>query len=83
MPTYKYEAKNGGGKVTTGVLVAVSYTGPACARAWWRRVEAEADRLVARAGFAGQLEFAVRSADEPGAIDRVERIRRARDAAAG
>ena len=63
--------------VTTGVLVAVSYTGPACARAWRRRVEAAADRLVARAGLAGQLEFAVRSADEPGSIDRVERIRRA------
>jgi hypothetical protein len=67
--------------VTTGVLVAVSYTGPACARAWRRRVEAAADGLVARAGLAGQLEFAVRSADEPGSIDRVERIRRtARDA---
>lgn len=63
--------------VTTGVLVAVSYTGPACARAWRRRVEAAADGLVARAGLAGQLEFAVRSADEPGSIDRVERIRRA------
>lgn len=63
--------------VTTGVLVAVSYTGPAFARAWRRRVEAAADGLVARAGLAGHLEFAVRSADEPGSIDRVERIRRA------
>jgi hypothetical protein len=68
--------------VTTGVLVAVSYTGPACSRAWRRRVEAAADGLVARAGLAGQLEFAVRSADEPGSIDRVDRIRRARAAAA-
>lgn len=68
--------------VTTGVLVAVSYTGPACARTWRRRVEAGADELVARAGLAGHLEFAVRSADEPGSIDRVERIHRVGAAAA-
>lgn len=68
--------------VTTGVLVAVSYTGPVCARAWRRRVEAQADELVSQAGLAGQLEFAVRSADEPGSIDRVERIRRVGSAAA-
>ena len=62
--------------VTTGALIAVSYTGPACARAWRRRVEAAADRSVARAGLGDQLEFAVRTAYEPGSIDRVERIRR-------
>lgn len=68
--------------VTTGVLMTVSYSGPACARAWRRRVEAAADRCVAQAGLGDQLEFAVRSADEPGSIDRVERIRRAvKDAA--
>ncbi|MGY2872865.1 hypothetical protein ACVW00_000055 [Marmoricola sp. URHA0025 HA25] len=61
--------------VTTGTLIAVSYTGPACARAWRRRVEAAADRWVARAGLGDQLEFAVRSACEPGSFDRVERIR--------
>jgi hypothetical protein len=61
--------------VTTGVLIAVSYSGPACARAWRRRVEVDSDRLVATAGLADQLEFAVRSADEPGSIDRVHRIR--------
>lgn len=69
--------------VTTGVLMTVSYTGPACARALRRRVEAAADQAVTRAGLGDQLEFAVRSADEPGSIDRVERIRRAaKDAAA-
>jgi hypothetical protein len=62
--------------VTTGALISASYTGPACARAWRRRVEADADRLVASAGLGEQLEFAVRSADEPGAVDRIERIRR-------
>jgi hypothetical protein len=65
--------------VTTGTLGAVSYTGPACARAWRRRVEAAADRWVARAGLGDHLEFAVRSADEPGSIDRVERLRRFHD----
>jgi len=69
--------------VTTGVLMTVSYSGPACTRAWRRRVEVAADRCVVQAGLGDQLEFAVRSADEPGSIDRVERIRRtARDAAA-
>lgn len=63
--------------ITTGLLVTVSYSGPACSRAWHRRVERDADRLVAAAGLARQLEFAVRSADEPGCVDRLERIRRA------
>jgi len=61
--------------VTTGMLVAVSYTGPACARAWRRRVEVDADRAVATSGFGEQLAFAVRSADEAGCVDRVHRIR--------
>lgn len=68
--------------VTTGALITVSYSGPACARAWRRRVEAAADRCVARAGLGELLEFAVRSADEPGSIDRVDRIRRAANDAA-
>lgn len=68
--------------ITTGVLIAVSYSGPACGRAWRRRVEAAADGLVARQGLGEQLEFAVRSADEAGSIDRVDRIRRATRAAA-
>jgi len=63
--------------ITTGLLITVSYTGPACARAWRRLVEADADRTVVRAGLGEQLEYAVRSADEPGSIDRVERIRQA------
>jgi len=62
---------------TTGVMTGVSYFGPACGRAWRRRVEVDADWLVAAAGLADQLEFAVRSADEPGSIDRVQRMRRA------
>ena len=68
--------------VTTGVLIAMSYSGPTCARAWRRRVEVDADLATARAGLRHQLEFAVRSADEPGSIDRVERIRCATAAAA-
>jgi len=60
--------------VTTGALVAVSYSSPACARAWRRRVEVAADRLVATAGLGEQLAFAVRSADEPGCVGRVHRI---------
>lgn len=63
--------------VTTGLLITVSYSAPACARAWRRRVEVAADQIVATAGLGDQLEFAVRSADEAGSIDRVERIRRA------
>lgn len=63
--------------VTTGVLMAVSYTGPACARAWRRRVEAAADRVVASAGLGEELVFAVRSADEAGSVDRIHRIRTA------
>jgi hypothetical protein len=63
--------------VTTGALMAVSYTAPACARAWRRRVEVEADRLVATAGLGERLVFAVRSADEAGCVDRVHRIRKA------
>ena len=63
--------------VTTGVLIAVSYCGPACARTWRRRVEAASDRLVARAGLGEQLAYAVRSADEPGCVDRVNRIQAA------
>jgi hypothetical protein len=55
---------------------SVSYAGPACARAWRRRIEAAADRWVARAGLGDQLEFAVRSACEPGSIDRVEQVHR-------
>lgn len=46
--------------VTTGVLVAVSYTGPACARAWRGRVEQAADQAVVAAGLGEQLAFAVR-----------------------
>ena len=68
--------------VTTGVMIAVSYSAPACARAWRRRSEAAADELVASQGLGEHLEFAVRSADEPGSIDRVDRIRRAALAAA-
>ena len=69
--------------VTTGLLMTVSYSAPACARMWRRRAEAAADRIVARAGLGDQLEFAVRSADEPGSMDRVARIRGAsRDAVA-
>ena len=63
--------------VTTGALMAMSYTAPACARAWRRRVEVEADRMVATAGLGDQLVFAVRSADEAGCVDRVHRIRKA------
>lgn len=62
--------------ITTGTLIAVSYAGPACARASRRRIEAAADRPVARAGPGDQLEFAVRPACEPGSIDRVEQIHR-------
>lgn len=61
--------------VTTGVLVAVSYTGPTCARAWRGRVEQAADQAVVAAGLGEQLAFAVRSADEPGCVDRLHRIR--------
>lgn len=68
--------------VTTGVLIAVSYSAPACARAWRRRCVAAADDLVASQGLGEHLEFAVRSADEPGSIDRVDRIHRATLAAA-
>jgi hypothetical protein len=63
--------------VTTGVLVALSYTGPGCGRAWRRRVELAADRAVAAAGLGEELAFAVRSADEPGCVDRLHRIRTA------
>ena len=63
--------------VTTGSLMTVSYSAPACARAWRRRVEVDADQLVVSAGLANQLEFFVRSADEPGSLDRVQRIRAA------
>ena len=63
--------------ITTAVLVAVSYTGQASARAWRSRVEADADRLVAEAGLADHLEFAVRSAGGPGSLNRAQRIRRA------
>jgi hypothetical protein len=63
--------------VTTGSLMTVSYSAPACARAWRRRVEIDADQLVVSAGLADQLEFAVRSADEHGFLDRVQRIRAA------
>lgn len=63
--------------VTTGSLITVSYSAPACARAWRRRVEVDADQLVVSAGLANQLEFLVRSADEPGSLDRIQRIRTA------
>lgn len=63
--------------VTTGVLMAVSYTGPACARAWRRRVEAASDQVVASVGLGEELVFAVRSADEAGSVDRVHRVRTA------
>ncbi|MEP9385576.1 hypothetical protein [Nocardioides sp. KR10-350] len=65
--------------IATGSLIAISYIAPAADRAWRRRVQRDADRIVALAGLAGSMVHYAQWQDGASSLERVHRINAAAD----